>query len=280
MDGRPSRTAMMSAVVRGAHRLEHDPPWVLDDQLALPLVGPPWRAILQLGDDQSPEAKSQTIAGFVTRARYVEDLVLAERPAQYVVLGAGLDSFAWRRPDLLRTTKVFEVDHPATQQWKRDRAKILALPEDPNHVFVPVDFEVESLEEELAAAGFDLNRPAIFSWIAVSWYLTAEAIRSNLEWVASRPAGSELLMSYALPYDSVDDVGRALLDFIMPVTSDSGEPFQTFFEAAEIEAHVAACGLKIVEHPTRQQLRDRYFPGRADHLIPYSIERLLRAEVG
>src|SRR4051794_34286827 len=146
----PSMTAKRTAVARGEHRLFDSAPWILDDAFALMLVGPEWRQIFDARAALHQErVRRDARAWVVARSRYAEDRLDEQPFTQYVVLGAGLDSFAWRRPDLLRSLRVFEVDHPATQAWKRERVANLALPTSDHHVFAPVDFETESLESGL-----------------------------------------------------------------------------------------------------------------------------------
>ena len=122
---------------------------------------------------------------------------------QYVMLGAGLDSFAWRRPDLLGQLRVFEVDHPASQAWKLQRVDDLGLPTHEHHVFVAVDFEVQSLRDGLDAAGFDWSQPTMFSWLGVIVYLTMDAVESTLRTVAECRSGSEVVFEYVLTEEFV-----------------------------------------------------------------------------
>ena len=200
----PSTTAKRTAVARGEHRLLDSAPWILDDPFALMLVGPEWR---QIYDARAAlhhgRVWRDARAWVVARSRYAEDR-LEERPfTQYVILGAGLDSFSWRRPDLLHTLRVFEVDHPATQTWKRERIATLALPISDHHVFAPVDFETESVRDGLDAAGFDWSVPTMFSWLGVTAYLEVHAIETMLRNVAVGRTGvrdrSHLLPSRVVP---------------------------------------------------------------------------------
>src|SRR5689334_24274440 len=156
MEAAPSRTAMLAALARGWLRLDVPPPWVLDDTFALVLLGPLWQELHARVFPQFPShVIREVIAAICARSRYAEDRLAAGAFTQYVILGAGLDSFAWRRPDLLRSLKVFEVDHPVSQAWKLERVRDLALPRNDSHVFVPVDFEAEPLRDALHTAGFD-----------------------------------------------------------------------------------------------------------------------------
>ena len=215
----------------------------------------------------------------VARSCYVEDVLARGSFAQYVILGAGLDSFAWRRPDLLRALRVFEVDHPATQAWKRQRADIVALPRNENHVFAPVDFERETIAEGLAAVGFDPALPTLFSWIAVVPYLTMDAIETTLRSLANAAPGSCVSLTYAVSLDDMDDIGRQVYERLGAVAAQNGEPLITLLRPAEAADLIARCGLELVEDLDRTDLQDRYFKGRADIAPPYTLERALTARV-
>jgi len=169
MESAPSRTAMFAAVSRGLFRLETASPWVLDDALALVLVGPVWQQLRDQFDPLFPgPVRRESRAAVCTRGRYAEDRLAAGAFTQYVILGAGLDSFAWRRPDLLGSLTVFEVDHPASQAWKLERVRELGLPLRDSQVFVPADFEAGPVQAVLGRAGFDWARPAMFCWTGVA----------------------------------------------------------------------------------------------------------------
>src|SRR2546423_11144598 len=156
MEAGPSRTSMLTAIGRGLHRERHERPWVIDDPYALPLVGPAWPQLLALYEAiVPPHLFALAIGAICVRSRYAEDRLEADGFSQYVLLGAGMDSLAWRRPDLLRQLTIFEVDHPSTQAPKRERAALLGLPEHERHVFTPVDFQTEDLRQALNRAGFD-----------------------------------------------------------------------------------------------------------------------------
>ena len=280
MEAAPSRTAMLAAVARGLLRLEAAPPWVLDDAFALVLVGPAWQELRKGPISLFPaEVIRQVLAGVCTRSRYAEDRLAAGAFTQYVILGAGLDSFAWRRPDLLRSLRVFEVDHPATQAWKLERVGGLALPLDDSQVFVPADFETGSLHDALRAAGFDWDQPALFSWTGVAPYLTAPAIASTLRTIARAAAGSEVVLSYRAEEPVLDEAGREFIRIFAPLAASLGEPIQPGWPVTEIEQLISRSGLKVVDHPARADLEQRYFAGRADGLRPFNAETLLTARV-
>jgi methyltransferase (TIGR00027 family) len=270
---------MSAAVARGTHRLWDAPPWLVDDPFALVLVGPGWQQLASAARGLVREAVWRRGHAFVQlRTRYPEDRLIEGGYGQYVILGAGLDSFAWCRPDLLGRVRVFEVDHPATQKWKRERACALGLPTNDHHVFVPVDFEVEALDDRLAAAGFDGSRPALFSWVGTTMYLTAGAIESTLGVVARCASGTEIVLGYNVSREYCDDFGREYLAAFTPTAKGIGEPLASSFAPAEMEALIARCGLAVAAHPTSEDLDARYCASRADGLRPLiTLERLIAA---
>jgi methyltransferase (TIGR00027 family) len=195
-----------------------------------------------------------------------------------VMLGAGLDSFVWRYPDQ-GSLRVFEVDHPASQAWKRRRVMELGLPALANQVYVPVDFESSTLREGLDAAGFDWDEPTFFSWLGVTMYLTIDAIEETLRTVASCPAGSEIVFSYSLPLALREQEDRDLIARLGPILAGSGEPVQTQFAPNEVDHLVVRCGLRVADHPDRAELGRRYTSDRTDDFEPYGGECLITAAV-
>jgi methyltransferase (TIGR00027 family) len=276
----PSRTALMSAVARGRHRLTDPRPWVMDDPFALSLVGPDWPGIYASMTEvfRAPVLR-QALAAMVNRARYVEDRLETGTFEQYVILGAGLDSFAWRRPDELHTLRVFELDHPATQAWKQERAAVLALPEHENHVFVPADFEIHSLPESLDTAGFDRTRRTLFSWLGVTQYLTRDAITATLHLIARCGPGSEIVASYVPPHEFLDDLGAEFSDTVARVAGGRGEPMRSLLAPDDARALFERSGLRVIDHPTREEMHQRYFLGRADGLSIPTTQRLITGGV-
>lgn len=190
----PSRTALLTAAGRALHR-EEPPPWVLDDELAMPLAGGEGLALIeQLRSGLTGDAMLSFNRWIAVRARLPEDIVeqaMADGVGQYVILGAGLDSFAYRRRDLLGRLRVFEVDHPSSQAWKRQRLEDLSIAIPATLVFTPVDFESQTLREGLEASGFDFAALAVFSWIGVTMYLTLDAIRATLATLRRAPRAAE-----------------------------------------------------------------------------------------
>lgn len=265
---------MMAAEARGTHRLWDPPPVVLDDPFALVLVGPAWQQLAAEVRSLAPEEVTRAgRAGVVVRTRYAEDRLPGPPFAQYVILGAGLDSFAWRRPDLLGAVRVFEVDHPATQGWKRERASVLGLPVHGAHVFVPVDFEAATLHDALDAAGFDWSQPTLFSCVGVAMYLEPRALEATLRTVAGCAAGSEIVVGYNLAEPFLDDIGRRFLAAVRRRVAGMGEPLRSSMAPEEAEALLGGCGLVVVDHPTSDDLAGRY------GVRPYTLERLVTASV-
>ena len=185
------------------------------------------------------------------------------------MLGAGLDSFAWRRPDLIGDLILFEVDHPASQGWTRQRVIDLGLPVGSRHLFVPVDIERESIREGLDRLGFDWTQPTFFSWLGVTSYLTIEAIEDTLRMIASCASGSQVAFTYSLADELADDDWREFVGFLGPLAASSGEPLHPGWSPRDIEELVTRCGLRVTDHPNRGMQIERYFANRSDRLQPW-----------
>jgi methyltransferase (TIGR00027 family) len=260
------------------HVLVDPPPHVFDDELGLQIVSPPddWRS----RPDMDPGWTGPFRAGMVARARFVEDLVascVADGVSQYVLLGAGLDTFALRRADLASRLHVYEIDQPGPQAWKQER--LAALGYAPEWLrFVPVDFESgASWWGELAAAGFDNRQRTFVASIGVSMYLTKDATAATLRQVALLPAGSTLAMTFLLPTDLVDEADRPGYEAAQDGARRSGTPFVSFYTPTEMLALARDAGFTRVEHISSGELFRRYFAGRADGLRPSTGEDFLVA---
>ncbi|MFI2032278.1 class I SAM-dependent methyltransferase [Streptomyces buecherae] len=285
----PDHTAVRVALWRALHVRVDPPPHVLRDEVGLRLAGPGanWRR----RPDMDPLASGGARAAIVARARFVEDLV-AERAGhgvdQYVVLGAGLDSFAQRRPQAAAGVRVFEIDQPATQAWKRRRLAELGYPtadaahDGPPHGphLVPVDFEAgEDWWERLADAGFDRARPAVVACTGVTLYLTKEATADTLRRLARLAPGSTLAMTFLLPAELIDPADRAMLEATKVRARAAGTPFIGFYAPDEMLALARDAGFRHVRHLPGATLADRYFADRTDGLRPSSGEDFLLASV-
>jgi methyltransferase (TIGR00027 family) len=206
-------------------------------------------------------------AFMAVRSRYVEDQLaaaVARGVTQYVVLGAGLDTFAYRNP--FPSLRVFEVDFPATQEWKRELLDEAAIDVPPSLTFVPLDFEHRTLAEGLTEAGFDAGKPAFFGWLGVVPYLTLAAFRATLDAIAKLPTGSAVSFDYALAPETLSAVGRVAFKALAGRVAAAGEPFQLFFIPETMEAELRRTGFRRIEQVNSAQLNEIYFKGRADGL--------------
>jgi methyltransferase (TIGR00027 family) len=276
----PSVTAQRVALRRAAHQLL-DVPLVFDDPLALTLLEPETAAALRNdpGRFEVGPLAPYLRAFMAARSRFAED-ALADRVArglsQYVVLGAGLDTFAYRNPH--PSLRVFEVDHPATQEWKRHRLAEAGVPLPPSLAFVAVDFERQTLADTLPAAGLDLGAPTFVAWLGVTVYLTHEAILTTLRFVAqSMAAGSGIVFDYGLARAALSWRQRAVFDRLAARVAAAGEPWLSTFEPAVLARELMDLGFVSVEDVTPDALNARYFAGRTDGLRVGSLAHLMRA---
>jgi methyltransferase (TIGR00027 family) len=183
---------------------------------------------------------------------------------QYVVLGAGLDTFAYRNP--FPGLRVFEVDHPATQEWKRSMLDEAAIAVPDSLTFVPLDFELKTLASGLADAGFEADSAAFFGWLGVVPYLTLAAFRATLAVIAQMPAGSAVSFDYALARETLSAAGRTAFDALSVRVALAGEPFQLFFTRETMEAELRRAGFQRLEQLDYKRLNEIYFKNRADGL--------------
>ncbi|WTL60320.1 class I SAM-dependent methyltransferase [Nocardia sp. NBC_01499] len=255
------------------------PPHVLEDEIGLRLVAPDpdWRS----RPDMDPVGTSGFRASMVARARFIEDLV-AERAdqgvVQYVLLGAGLDTFAQRRPEIASRLTTFEIDQPSTQAWKRQRLTDLGLGVPDWLRLVPVDFEAnQSWWEQLVAAGFDPDRPAVVASTGVSMYLTKETTAATLRQLSALAPGSTLAMTFLLPTDLLADADRSGLQASQKGARAAGTPFVSFYTPQEMLALAREAGFQDAQHVSGTTLADRYFADRTDGLRPSSGEDFLIA---
>jgi methyltransferase (TIGR00027 family) len=276
----PSRTAQGAAMHRAAHQLIDHPP-VFADPLALKIIGDESARELRAGRDPRAMTQSQGLRLFIAvRSRFTEDCLgeaVARGVRQYVLLGAGLDTFAYRAPrDGLR---VFEVDHPATQSWKRARLQEISVAAPEWVTYAPVDFEHETLRDGLTRAGFDFAKPAMFAWLGVTPYLTREAVMNTLTFIASLATGSEVVFDYAEPTDKHNAEQRAHFEAMAARVAASGEPFKSFYEAETLTRDLKVLGFSLAEDWNADALNARYFAERDDGLKLRGRGHLMRARV-
>ncbi len=261
---------------RAAHQLL-DKPLVFNDPLAVRIIGA--RAEANLPEQPKNFVAARFRAFMAARARFAED-ELAEAVArgvkQYVVLGAGLDTFAYRNPypDL----RVFEVDHPATQAWKRKRLAQVGIVVPSSMTFAPVDFDRETFDQGLGKVGFDEKAPTFFSWLGVTMYLEIDVVLGTLRAIHDMHAANAITFDYAVPRETLSFVGRLALDAVARKVKKAGEPFRGFFAPAVLAETLRGIGYTHIEDLGSQELDTRYFSGRADNLHPRGqLGRLLSA---
>jgi methyltransferase (TIGR00027 family) len=261
--GRASKTALRVGIRRAAHQLI-DAPRVLDDPIAVKLLG--------AGFARDMERAMHKVARdfrlfMAVRSRYVEDRLaegVAAGASQYVVLGAGLDTFAYRNP--FPGLHVFEVDHPATQEWKREMLREAGIGLPPNLTFVSLDFEHMVLGAGLAEEGFDCGASAFFGWLGVTPYLTLDAFRSTLSVVAKLPAGTGIGFDYARDPKTLGAKGKVAFAALAGRVAAAGEPFQLFFTPETMASELERAGFTRFEQVDSDELNERYFKDRADGL--------------
>jgi methyltransferase (TIGR00027 family) len=279
--GVPSRSALRVATLRAVHQLL-DEPIVFDDPLALPVLGKQLAAIVSDDPFQYNDPMARGLRGaLVARSRYAEDGLRAAVAAgvrQYVVLGAGLDTFAYRNPYADQGLQVYEVDHPSTQEWKKAllRQAGIAIPE--TMTFAAVDFEKKSLADGLREAGFRFDQPAYFSWLGVTMYLTHDAIFDTLRFVASLPKGSAITFDYSLQRSMLHPIERAISEFFGKQVADLGEAWISFFDPIVLEEEVRMAGFNAIENMGPDELNPRYFSRRKDGLRTGGSVRLMCAK--
>ena len=275
----PSRTALRVALRRAAHQIL-DRPLVFEDPLAVRILGRAYAEDLRRTPTRPDRPFSVGLRAFlVARSQFVEDVLrraVRSGATQYVVLGAGLDTFAYRNP--YPELEVFEVDHPATQAWKRDllRESGTAIPDSVH--YVPVDFEREQLRERLVEEGFDGRGRTFYSMLGVVPYLTLEAFRGTIRFVASSPPGSGLAFDYGQPAEVLSPTEKLAHESLSSRVALAGEPFRLFFTPADMERELQDFG--AIDDLGAVEINARYFADRADGLeVRGSAGRIVSATV-
>jgi methyltransferase (TIGR00027 family) len=275
----PDPTAVRVALWRAMHVQIDAPPHVVEDEVGLALAAPAaaWRD----RPDMHPEWTRSFRASIVARARFVEDLVEEQSKRgvdQYVVLGAGLDTFAQRRPEIASRLRVFEIDRPGPQAWKRRRLAELGLGVPDFLRLVPVDFESgDDGWKRLESAGFDAKKPSVVAAAGLSMYLTREAITSLLAHVASLAKGTAFVMTFIVPLELAAPELRVGMEMAVKGARAGGTPFISFFSPTDMVAVARAAGFADARHVSSDDLAARYFANRSDGLRPYTGEEILVA---
>ena len=261
--GRASRTALRVAIRRAAHQVI-DRPTVLDDPIAVRLIGPSYERDME----RAMHYVARDFRLYMSlRSRYAEDRLAQQVAAgvrQYVVLGAGLDTFAYRNPHT--GLHVFEVDFPATQEWKHQLLNDAGIAIPANVSYIPLDLEHKSLAESLLEAGFNAALPAFFGWLGVVPYLTLEAFRATLTTIGRLPAGTAVSFDYAFPREALSAKRRKVFDVLSQRVAAAGEPLQLFFKPEALESEVRAAGFSRIEQFDTDCMNEAYLKDRADGL--------------
>jgi len=278
-----SNTTQGPARLRAAHQiLDHDPK-IHVDPIAVGLT--PESSVDSIrADEPLIHSRPYTLlrSAFVLRARYTEDC-LAEAAlggaSQYVILGAGLDTFAYRQPDYARAMRIFEVDHPATQAWKRGCLARRGIVPPENLAFVAVDFERDGLAESLAADGFDASKPAFFSWLGVVQYLSEPAIEATLRFIVGLAPCSAITLSFCVPDDLLGGADLELAMQCVVTCAARGEPWLSRHRPGDLHAMATRLGFSSTRHLTPETAAHRYFHGRSDGLRAPRYAQLFTATV-
>lgn len=282
-EDQPSRTAQLVAIRRAAHQLL-DRPKVFDDPLALSIIGQESASALQSDQHQSEDTKQSLHlrAFYVARSRYTEDqlsLAVERGVRQYVILGAGLDTFAYRNPYPAGALRVFEVDHPATQAWKRARLQEAGISLPVDLTYAPVDFEGQTLADGLCDAGYDPSQSAAFSWLGVTMYLTTQGVMKTLRFIASAPKGSRVVFDYTVFPSLLAPDQRLIFEALAKRVDWVKEPWQMFFDPAELRKDLLAMGFGYVEDIGPAEINARYFEDRTDGLRVGSLAHIMDVRV-
>jgi methyltransferase (TIGR00027 family) len=279
---RPSLTAQRVALSRAAHQL-YDNPRILEDPVALPIVGPRGEEEIRNHRRRFAAPLARRLRAFlVARSRVAEEALgaaVARGVRQYVVLGAGLDTFAFRNPYPDSLLRVFEVDHPVTQAWKRRQLAAAGIELPDSLTFVPIDFETQALANVLREAGLRTDAPAFVSWLGVTMYLTPATVMATLKYVASSlPEGSAIVFDYAVPPAGLGLVRRLAARALLGRVAAAGEPWKALFAPGALAAELSALGFAQIEDLGPDELDARFFRNRKDGLRVGGLGRVLRAQ--
>lgn len=272
----PDNTAVRTALWRALHLQADAKPHILEDDFGLKLIAP------HSGWQERPDMKftKRLRASIVARARFIEDLIIKHSKqgiAQYVILGAGLDTFAQRRPEIASGIQIFEIDQPDTLAWKQQRLIEIGFGIPDYLHFVPVNFETSSWWKQLLKAGFDSQKSAMTACTGVTLYLTKEAITSTLHQLASLASGSILAMTFYLPIEFLDEEDKPMQEIAEKGAREAGNPMISFFTPAEILTLADKAGFKNTKTITSEDMEHYYFKNRSDNLLPASGEVFLVA---
>lgn len=272
----PDNTAVRTALWRALHVQIDAQPYIIEDEIGLKLIAPTsdWQ--------QRPDMKftKRLRASVVARARFIEDLIIEQSKKeidQYVILGAGLDTFAQRNPGIASKLQIYEIDQPDTLSWKQQRLTEFGFGVPEYLHFVPVNFETTSWWKELSKAGFDTSKPAVVACTGVTLYLTKDAITSTLKKIATLASGSTLAMTFYLPIKMLDEEDQPMQEIAENGARAAGTPFVSFFTPTEILDLALGAGFIKAKTISTKDMEQYYFTGRTDNLVPASGEVFLVA---
>ena len=285
-----SMTAVVSAFARAFHA-RNDSPLIFNDHLAFDLIGEeqynqvsinmlngyPFFSADEAIQLQTDEEKLKWVVNTqlaptpLARARYCEDMLLNALQLgcqQYVILGAGLDTFAYRYPEYARKLSIYELDHPATQAYKKERLEHLSIDLPENLNLVPIDFTSQSISSELLNHGFDSTKLSFFSWLGVTYYLDKETIEQTLQEIASISAqGCSILFDF--PNEQLFSTPVKRVQSMVGMAQATGEPMKSCFSYHELESLLEKCGFLVYEHLPTTEIQSRYFQNRDDYLSAF-----------
>lgn len=278
----PSNTAMMAAAARAAHLIVDGSPDIFADTCAAVVLGERAKELVGYHRQHAANPILSAARGQVLcRSRYAEDrlaIAVAAGVRQYVVLGAGLDTFAYRSP-MAAQIRVFEVDHPDTQDWKRSALAAARIGVPAGVVFVPVDLATGSLAAALRTAGFDYSQPAVISWLGVIMYLDRAAVGQTLSTLAACAPGTELIADYILPQSLRDEAGNVYAELIMAAAAERGEPWLSFFAPREMAGLLAEHGFREATQVRQRESIPAELWQRADSLRPIELSMIAWARL-
>jgi methyltransferase (TIGR00027 family) len=279
----PSLTAHKVAMMRAAHQI-FDNPKVFEEPMAFNIIG-----AQGVSDIRSEKRKFESRlhrylrAIVIARSRFVEDelfVAINRGVRQYVILGAGLDTFAYRNPYSTNGLKIFEVDYPATQEWKSQLLNAAKIPIPGTLTFTPIDFENQALADQLRETGFRTDEPSFFSWLGVTMYLTSETIMATMKYIASStPSGSGIVFDYVVPPSSQKFSRRLIFRLLSNKVRSFGEPWQTFYDPNSLIMDLKAIGFTQAEDIGPEEINARYFNDRADKLMVGNFGHLMKAQL-
>lgn len=279
----PSLTAYKVAMMRAAHQVLDDPK-VFDDPMALSIVGTQGESVVFSERRKFKKRLSVYLRAIVVaRSRFVEDELsqaVTRGIRQYVILGAGLDTFAYRNPYADCGLKVFEVDYPATQAWKRRQLSEAKISIPDCLTFAPMDFERQTLAEGLRESGFRMDEPSFFSWLGVTMYLSRETVMATLKYISSdMPSGSGIVFDYIIPPSSQSFMRRLVFNLLAHRMAMVGEPWHSFFEPDSLIRDLKGIGFTQIENIGPAEINERFFRNRADKLMVGGFGRLMKAQL-